>query len=69
WMRIDNDSWFEVLCSCPLAEVFYQMSEFYAPDYARGVRWNDPAFGIVWPISVAVISDRDANYPDFVSHG
>ena len=30
-------------------EVFYQMSEFYAPDAARGVRWNDPAFGIAWP--------------------
>ncbi len=31
-------------------EVFYQMSEFYAPECARGVRWNDPAFGIEWPI-------------------
>jgi dTDP-4-dehydrorhamnose 3,5-epimerase len=46
-------------------EVFYQMSEFYAPDYARGVRWNDPAIAIQWPAPVQVISDRDANYPDF----
>ena len=30
-------------------EVFYQMSQFYAPEHARGVRWNDPAFGIAWP--------------------
>jgi len=50
-------------------EVFYQMSEFYAPDYARGVRWNDPAFGIKWPIPVEVISERDASYPDFVMPG
>lgn len=48
-------------------EVFYQMSEFYAPEAARGVRWNDPAFGIRWPIEVAVISPRDAAYPDFAS--
>ncbi|CAG0971757.1 dTDP-4-dehydrorhamnose 3,5-epimerase [Anaerolineae bacterium] len=46
-------------------EVFYQMSEFYMPDYSRGVRWNDPAFGIKLPASVQVISERDANYPDF----
>ncbi len=47
-------------------EVFYQMSEFYAPESARGVRWNDPAFGIEWPADVQVISDRDRSYPDFV---
>jgi dTDP-4-dehydrorhamnose 3,5-epimerase len=46
-------------------EVFYQMSEFYAPEYARGIRWNDPAFNIQWPADVQVISDRDRNYPDF----
>jgi dTDP-4-dehydrorhamnose 3,5-epimerase len=46
-------------------EIFYQMSEFYAPDHARGVRWNDPAFSIEWPGAVQVISERDANYPDF----
>ena len=48
-------------------EVFYQMSEVYAPDYARGVRWNDPAFGIEWPREVTVIADRDATYPDYLS--
>jgi dTDP-4-dehydrorhamnose 3,5-epimerase len=47
------------------SEIFYQMSEFYAPGYARGVRWNDPAFTIVWPTEVCVISDKDRNYPDF----
>ena len=45
-------------------EVFYQMSEFYHPDLARGVRWNDPAIGIVWPAAVQVISERDRTYPD-----
>jgi dTDP-4-dehydrorhamnose 3,5-epimerase len=45
--------------------IFYQMSQFYAPSYARGFRWNDPRFGINWPIDVKVISDRDRSYPDF----
>lgn len=48
-------------------EVFYQMSEFYHPESAKGVRWNDPAFEIVWPDDIRVISDRDRQYPDFVS--
>jgi dTDP-4-dehydrorhamnose 3,5-epimerase len=47
-------------------EVFYQMSEFYAPEYARGVRWNDPAFGIQWPAEVQIISERDRQYPSFI---
>lgn len=46
-------------------EVFYQMSEYYAAEYARGVRWNDPAFGIHWPANVMVMSERDRSYPDF----
>ena len=46
-------------------EVFYQMSEFYAPEHARGVRWNDPVFGIQWPIEVRIISERDRVYADF----
>jgi dTDP-4-dehydrorhamnose 3,5-epimerase len=46
-------------------EVLYQMTEFFAPESARGVRWNDPAFGIVWPEKVEVISERDRMYPDF----
>lgn len=44
-------------------EIFYQMSEFYYPELSRGVRWDDPAFGIAWPGKVEVISDRDRNYP------
>jgi dTDP-4-dehydrorhamnose 3,5-epimerase len=47
-------------------EVFYQMSQFYHPESARGVRWNDPAFAIDWPGKVEVISERDAAYPDFL---
>jgi dTDP-4-dehydrorhamnose 3,5-epimerase len=47
-------------------EVFYQMTEFYAPDCARGIRWNDPVFGIVWPEEVTIISERDKHYPDFI---
>jgi dTDP-4-dehydrorhamnose 3,5-epimerase len=48
-------------------EVFYQMSEFYSPQSARGVRWNDPAFDVVWPAGIEVISERDRNYPNFES--
>jgi|ERR1700733_296796 len=48
------------------SEVFYQMSEFYDPGSARGVRWDDPAFRIVWPEKVEMISERDRTYPNFV---
>lgn len=47
------------------SEVFYQMSEFYIPGNSRGVRWDDPAFGIQWPEAISVISERDRDYPDF----
>jgi dTDP-4-dehydrorhamnose 3,5-epimerase len=47
------------------SEIFYQMSEFYDPESARGVRWDDPAFQIAWPEKIAVISERDRTYPDF----
>jgi dTDP-4-dehydrorhamnose 3,5-epimerase len=47
------------------SEVFYQMSEFYAPQCARGVRWNDPAFDIHWPIPEPIMLERDRHYPDF----
>jgi dTDP-4-dehydrorhamnose 3,5-epimerase len=46
-------------------EIFYQMSQFYVPEAGRGIRWNDPAFTIDWPESVAEISFKDQNYPDF----
>jgi len=48
-------------------EVFYQMSEFYHPELARGFRWDDSAFQIRWPAKVEVISERDRTYPDFES--
>jgi dTDP-4-dehydrorhamnose 3,5-epimerase len=48
------------------SEVLYQMTDFYAPSLAPGYRWNDPVFGIEWPVtSGIVISARDAQYPDF----
>jgi len=46
-------------------EVFYQMSQFYAPEYARGVRWDDPAFRICWPAEERIISERDRSFPDY----
>jgi dTDP-4-dehydrorhamnose 3,5-epimerase len=49
----------------PNAEVFYQMSTSYVSDAQRGLRWNDPAFGITWPIDPPFMSERDAAYPDF----
>lgn len=47
------------------AEVFYQVSEFYAPGHERGVRYDDPAFGIRWPLPVSEISEKDASWPLF----
>ena len=47
-------------------EVFYQMSEIFNADSARGVRWDDPAFQIAWPAKVQQISERDRTCPDFV---
>lgn len=49
----------------PGADVLYLMGEDYHPELARGVRYDDPAFGIDWPAAPAMISDRDAGYPDF----
>ncbi len=46
-------------------EVFYQMTTFYVAGAGRGVRWNDPAFAIAWPIQNPVLLPRDAAYPDF----
>lgn len=46
-------------------EVSYLMSDAYHAEAARGVRYNDPAFGISWPLPVSVISEKDKSYPDF----
>jgi dTDP-4-dehydrorhamnose 3,5-epimerase len=45
------------------AEILYMMSVPYVEGFDRGVRWNDPAFGIEWPLAPAVMSARDAAYP------
>jgi dTDP-4-dehydrorhamnose 3,5-epimerase len=44
-------------------EVFYQISEFHHPESAQGVRWNDPAFAIAWPLPYPFLSQRDGSYP------
>jgi len=46
-------------------EILYQMTQFYSPESARGLRWNDPAFGINWPPDERIINERDQTYPDF----
>jgi len=46
-------------------EAFYFVDEFYAPQYERGIRWDDPRFGIVWPFPPTVLSEKDANQRDF----
>ena len=46
-------------------EVLYLMSDYHAPEHATGVRWNDGAFGIRWPLPSHTISLRDRSYPDF----
>jgi dTDP-4-dehydrorhamnose 3,5-epimerase len=46
-------------------DLYYHMGEFYEPALAGGVRWNDPAFRIDWPIGSPILSDKDAAYPDY----
>ena len=46
-------------------EVSYQVSQFYAPGAERGLRWNDPALALEWPVPVQVISEKDAHWPDW----
>ncbi len=47
------------------SEVFYQMSEYFMPEYASGVMWNDPNFKIVWPLPISTISKKDLSYRHF----
>jgi dTDP-4-dehydrorhamnose 3,5-epimerase len=49
----------------PDTDVLYQISPAYQPGHEAGVRWDDPAFGIEWPAAPALISPRDAGYPDY----
>jgi dTDP-4-dehydrorhamnose 3,5-epimerase len=48
---------------CDETEVYYMISVSHAPEYSRGYRWNDPAFGIEWPGVPSTISQRDAHFP------
>lgn len=50
-------------CLEDLSEVFYQMSEVYDPNLARGIRWNDPTAGVRWPVPDPILSDRDRDLP------
>jgi dTDP-4-dehydrorhamnose 3,5-epimerase len=54
---------FETLHPDSLVE--YLMSDFFAPDFSTGVRWDDPAFGIFWPMPPEVVSPRDRSWPNF----
>ncbi|MBI1198262.1 MAG: dTDP-4-dehydrorhamnose 3,5-epimerase [Phenylobacterium sp.] len=49
----------------PDSDVLYQIAPAYRPGHATGVRWNDPAFGVVWPAEPKLMSAADAAYPDF----
>jgi dTDP-4-dehydrorhamnose 3,5-epimerase len=50
-------------CLTDGGEVSYLMGEFYVPELARGIRWNDPAVGIAWPVADVFLSERDRNLP------
>lgn len=51
----------------PDTDVLYQISPAFKPGHETGVRWDDPAFAIAWPAQPALISSRDATYPDFTA--
>jgi len=46
-------------------ELLYLMSESYSPEHARGVRYDDPTFGIEWPLAVENLSEADRSWPDY----
>ena len=46
-------------------EISYQISEFYHPEYAKGIRWDDKTFRIEWPLNVSLISENDLDYTPF----
>ncbi len=49
----------------PDTEIFYFVTDFYSPEHERGIRYNDPAVDIEWPMDPVVISEKDRNHPDF----
>lgn len=46
--------------------VYYQVTEFYQPGSEKGIRWNDPAFKIEWPLEITSMSDKDQNHSDYI---
>ena len=50
----------------PDTELLYQSSAFYAPEAERGARWDDPLFGVEWPIATPTLSEKDQSWPNFV---
>ena len=47
------------------SQITYMVSEFYTPGSERGIRYNDPAFNIEWPVEIAVVSEKDSSHADF----
>jgi dTDP-4-dehydrorhamnose 3,5-epimerase len=47
-------------------EVFYQISNYHMPEAARGLRWDDPAIAIRWPMPPVILSERDQSYPNWI---
>lgn len=76
-VEISSDAWNQIwideglahgFCTLtPDTEVFYKVTNFYAPQSEYGIAWNDPTLGIDWPISAseAILSDRDRKQPPF----
>jgi dTDP-4-dehydrorhamnose 3,5-epimerase len=54
-----------ILTLAPLTELIYFVDEFYSPECERGIRWNDPRFGIEWPVTPVVVSQKDQAWRDF----
>lgn len=46
-------------------ETYYMVSEYYSPEHERGIRWNDPAFRIKWPLANPILSEKDQSHPDY----
>jgi len=47
------------------SEVYYPVTQFYTPGAERGLRWNDPAFNIQWPVEISIVSEKDGSHADF----